>query len=91
MQLKNKYKILTLIVSTTICLIVIYLHLLSHQKTRKIYLQQTEKSITNLKKDFLKDTVNNIIFETDRLRETKYDSYKKTQNRDYGVFKKNCI
>ena len=77
MKLKNKYRTLTIIVSSIICLIVIYLHLLSHQKTQNIYLHQTEKSIINLKKDFLKDTVNNIILETDRLRETKYNSYKK--------------
>lgn len=77
MKLKNKYKINTFIVSTIICLIVIYLHLLSHQKTQKIYLQQTEKIIIDLKKDFLKDTVNNIFAEIDSLRETKYSNYKK--------------
>ena len=77
MQLKNKYRILTFIVSSIICLIVIYLHLLSHNKTQKIYLHQTEKSIIELKKDFLKDTVNNIILETDKLRETKANNYKK--------------
>ena len=77
MQLKNKYRITTFMVSSIICLIVIYLNLLSHDKTQEIYLQQTEKSIINLKKDFLKDTVNNITLEIDRLRESKYDSYKK--------------
>lgn len=74
--MKNKYKILTIIVSAIICLMVIYLHLLSHQKTQKIYLEQTEKSIVKLKKDFLKDTVNNTILEIDALRETKYINYK---------------
>jgi len=75
--LRNKYKIITFIVSTIMCLIVIYLHLLSHEKTQKIYLQQTEKTIINLKKDFLKDTVNNVFLEIDALREAKYNSYKK--------------
>lgn len=75
--MKNKYKMITFTVSAIICLIVIYLNFLSHQKTQKIYLQQTEKIIINLKKDFLKDTVNNVISEIDKLRETKYSSYKK--------------
>lgn len=61
MKLRNKHKITTFIVSSIICLIVIYLKLLSHNKTQKIYLQQREKTIIDLKKDFLKDTVNNIL------------------------------
>jgi len=75
--LKYKYKITTFIVSLTICLIVIYLHLLSHDKTQKIYVDQTEKTIINLRKDFIKDTVNNIFLEIDSLRETKNNNYKK--------------
>jgi len=70
-------------VSSIICLIVIYLIVLSHEKTRKIYLKQTEKIIINLKKDYLKDTVNNIFLEIDKLRETKYDNYKK--NTEYRL------
>lgn len=77
MKLRDKYKIITFIVSSIICLIVIYIHLLSHDKTQKIYLRQTEKTIINLKKDFLKDTVNNVFLEIDGLRETKYDHYNK--------------
>lgn len=75
--MKNKYKISTFIVSFLICLIVISLHLLSHERTQEIYLQQTENTIVSLKADFLKDTVNNIILEIDRLRETKNISYQK--------------
>lgn len=75
--LKNKYKIITFTVSAIICLIVIYLNILSHEKTQKIYLEQTEKIMIDLKKDFLKDTVNNVILEIDKLRESKSISYKK--------------
>lgn len=78
--MKNKYKIITFIVSAIICLIVIYLHLLSHKKTQKIYLQQTEKIIMDLKKDFLKNTVDNIFLEIDSLRETEYRNCKKNVN-----------
>lgn len=76
--MKNKYRITTFIISLTVCLIVIYLHLLSHKKTQKIYLQQTEKIIIDLKKDFLKNTVDNIFLEIDSLRETKYSDYKRS-------------
>ncbi|MDR7855221.1 diguanylate cyclase [Tissierella sp.] len=74
---KNKFRIITIMVSFIICLMVIYLHLLSHEMTQKIYLEQTETTIINLKKDFLKDTVNNVFLEIDTLRETKYNNYKK--------------
>ena len=76
-KLRNKYRISTIIVSCIICLVVVYLHLLSHEKTQKIYIQQTEKTIIDLKKDFLKDTVGNVILEIDNLRNSKYNSYKK--------------
>lgn len=68
---------MTFIVSSIICLIVIYLNLLSHEKTQEIYLEQTEKTIIDLKKGFLKDTVNNVFLEIDRLRESKSSNYKK--------------
>ena len=54
---------------------VIYLHLFSHQQTQKIYVNQTENIIVDLKKDFLKDTVNNVFFEIDKLRQTKDNNF----------------
>lgn len=74
---ENKYRIITLMVALVICLVVIYIHLLSHEKTQEIYLEQTEKTIVELKKDFLKDTLVNVFIEIDALRETKYNNYKK--------------
>lgn len=77
MKPKNKYRIGTLLATTIICLVVIYLNLLSHEKTQQIYLDHTKEMIINLKKDFLKDTVINLSTEIDTLRETKYNNYKK--------------
>lgn len=77
MKLKNKYRIVTFIAASIICLVVIYLHLLSHERTRMIYLEQTEKTIIDLKKTYLKDTVNNIFLEIDNLRDAKYSAYKR--------------
>lgn len=84
--MKNKYRISTFIVSFIICLIVVYLNLMSHSKTQKIYLEQSQKIIIDLKKDFLKDTVNNVILEIDNLRNTKYDNYKKNVDSRYRRF-----
>ena len=77
MKSKNKYRISTLLAATLICLVVVYLNFLSHEKTQQIYLEYTEKTIIDLKKDFIKDTVINMFTEIDGLRETKYNSYKK--------------
>lgn len=77
MNSSNKYRIGTLLAAFLICSVVIYLNFLSHEKTQQIYLEYTEKTIIDLKKDFIKDTVLNIFAEIDGLRETKYNSYKK--------------
>ena len=68
------------------CLIIIYLHLYSHEKTQEIYLEQTEAAIIDIKKDFLKDTVNNISVEIDKLRESKYANYEKNIDSRYRRF-----
>ena len=84
--MKNEYKIITFAAAILICLIVIYLNLSSHDKTQEIYLEQTEETIIYLKKDFLKDTVDNIILELDRLRETKNKSYEKNTTVRFEAF-----
>ena len=75
--MKNKYSILTIIAAIIICLVVIYLHLLSHNSTKDIFLVQTKKVIIDIKKEFLKDTIDNVFLEIDSLREAKYESYKR--------------
>ena len=59
----NKYCIITIISVVIICVLVVLLHLSSHDRTQEIYLSQTRELIVELKKDFLKDTVNNLISE----------------------------
>lgn len=77
MKWKNKYNIIAFSTVAMLCIIVIYLNLLSHKETNQIYMEQTEKTVISNKKVFLKDTVDNIFNEIDRLREAKYISYKK--------------
>lgn len=75
--MKSKYNILSFVAAIIICLVVIYLHLLSYDKTKGIFLEQTKNIVVDMKKDFLKDTVDNVFLELDMLRETKYESYRR--------------
>ncbi len=77
MSFTNKYRISALLAAILISVIVIYLNYLSHEKTQEIYLEYTEKTIMEIKKDFLKDTVTNMFTEIDELRERKHNAYKK--------------
>ena len=85
MNRKNiiKFKTPTFAVVIVISLLIIYIHLSSHNKTQQIYIGQTEKIIMDMKKDFLEDTVNNIFTEIDKLRKTKIDIYNK--NIEYRI------
>lgn len=77
MLFKNKYYTGILIAAILLSLSVIYLHLMSHQKTKEIFIEQTVETITNKKREFLKDTIDNLIVEIDRLRESKHISYRR--------------
>lgn len=85
MNKKNarKLRVTTLIVTTIISVLIIYIHISSHNKAQEIYIKQTEKIIMDMKKTFLEDTVNNIITEIDKLRKSKLQSYNK--NTDYRL------
>ncbi|SFP69869.1 diguanylate cyclase (GGDEF) domain-containing protein [Halolactibacillus halophilus] len=50
-------------------------HVVSHNETEKVYVSQIEDVALELKKDFLKDTVNNTITQIDRLRASKQEVY----------------
>ncbi|HBT19615.1 MAG TPA: diguanylate cyclase [Clostridiaceae bacterium] len=73
--MNNKYKIFTALAIVIITLGVTFLHLYSHEKTKEIYLAQTEEVILTLKKDLLSDTVNNVLLEMDQLRKGKAEVY----------------
>lgn len=53
----------------------IFINNASHEKTQEIYSAQMEEMAINLKKDYLKDTVNNLILELESLKETKRNLY----------------
>lgn len=75
--MKYKYNVLSIVASIMICLIVIYIHLMSYDKTKDIFLVQTRNIVIDMKKDFLIDTIDNVFLEIDMLRESKYESYRR--------------
>lgn len=68
---------MTIILSAIIGILIMYILITSQKNTQNIYLDQTEKTIISMKKDFLKDTINNVFMEIDELRAVKSDNYKK--------------
>ena len=69
--IRRKY---TIVLSTTIgiiCTVMACFYLFSIDKVGDIYIEKSEEAIYNIKKDFLKDTVNNLISEIDLRRAAK--------------------
>lgn len=80
-DMKIKYRITTVIIVVVICIVVICSYLLSYEKIGNIYSEQTREVIFDLRKSFLKDTVNNLIYEIEAKRETKAEHYKRIVDR----------
>lgn len=66
--------------------IINFYYLGSLNKMKDVYNDNTEEVVTNLKKTFLKDTVNNLITEIDYERELRKDHYiRDVNNRIKGL------
>jgi cell division protein YceG involved in septum cleavage len=72
---KKTYIITKVIVVIVVCLVVGYASWLSLQKVGDVYLDETERAISEIKQNFLKTTVENIIREIDVTRD---GSWKRT-------------
>lgn len=64
-----------MLISGLMTLAMIIINNASHDKTKEIYTERMQEMAINLKKDYLKDTVNNMILELDRIKETKTNLY----------------
>jgi len=82
---KYSYK-LTLTIIAIACLIIGCYFSYSHKKISSIYSLQTENAIIDLKKNFIKDTVNNIIIEIESARNISIDQCKKTADEKLFTF-----
>ncbi len=61
----------------TICVVISIFFWVSYQRINNVYQEETNLTITNMRKLFLKDTVNNIIREIAADRENKREDYKR--------------
>ncbi len=75
--IRRKYTIFLSTIISIICAVMVYFYLFSIDKVGDIYIEKSEEAIYNLKKDFLKDTVNNLISEIE-LRRAAKSSYMET-------------
>ncbi|MDF3001403.1 MAG: diguanylate cyclase, partial [Bacillota bacterium] len=70
-EIKLKYTAITIIIMGIICSATIIFFLFSLAEVGNIYIGKTEETILELKKDFIKDTVSNLITEIDNQRKIK--------------------
>ena len=75
MKKRTQYRLMSVAVAIIISLIIIVLHVASQRETQGIYTNQMEQLALNIKKDFLRDTVNNVIVEIESLHQSKRDIY----------------
>ena len=75
--IRRKYTIFLSTIIGIICTVMACFYLYSIDKVGDIYIEKSEEAIYNIKKDFLKDTVNNLISEIE-LRRTAKSSYVET-------------
>lgn len=70
-EIKLKYTAITIIIMVMICSATIFFFLFSLAEVGNIYIGKTDETILELKKDFIRDTVNNLITEINNQRKIK--------------------
>lgn len=83
--MKRKYRILTTTLIIAICLLISIYSLFTYKKIGEIYRDETRTAIINIKKSFLKNTVDNLIFEIESDRKNLAEMYKKYIVRRYDT------
>lgn len=74
-MLRRKIVIAALVIVA--CSIISYLYLISYNGIEEIYQDETQNTIIDIKKSFLKDTVSNLVHEIDANREVEAARYKR--------------
>ncbi len=74
----KRHTIASTVMIITICIVISIFFWVSYQHINDVYQEETKLSITNMRKLFLKDTVNNIIREIAADRENKREDYKRS-------------
>ncbi|NMA62237.1 MAG: diguanylate cyclase, partial [Firmicutes bacterium] len=80
---KECYKITKIVLVIVVCFVIGYASWLSFRKVGDVYLDEMELTITGIKQDFLKNTVDNLIREIDVARELEANYYERVVDRRY--------
>jgi len=83
--LNKKDRVVTTSLIIVICLLISIFYLYTYKKIGEIYQDETQNAILNIKKSFLKNTVDNLIFEIELTREYEAELYKKYIVRRYDT------
>jgi diguanylate cyclase (GGDEF)-like protein len=82
---KLQFKVGVAVIISAICLLVVSFYLFSIYEVSDVYKNETQKTILSLKKDFLKNTVNNLISEINITENTKKEYMEKLVNNTYDI------
>lgn len=83
--IKNKYRLSTITIVIAIFFIITSFYVISFYKIKGIYSSQTEKTIIDMKKTFISDTINNLIYEINSEKSNNISVYNNTLNRRYKL------
>lgn len=81
----KRHTIASTIMIIAICTIIGVFFWISYQRINEVYRDETQITITKMRKLFLKDTVNNIIQDITLDREKERDYYQKNIDKKYGT------
>lgn len=82
---RYSYRITIVALIVIICGVIGHFHFASLSKIGDIYQSEIEKTIINIKKSFLKNTVDNLIHEIETARNAEVEYYKRIVNRRYDA------
>lgn len=80
---KTSYRLISFLLIAVICISLGFVSWLSFRKVGGVYLEEMALSIQEVRQEFLKDTVDNVIREIDVIRELEVDQYVRTIDRRY--------
>lgn len=75
MDVRSKYRLITSIIVISACAMILTLSILSHKRVAAVHLEHISKMVIDQKKEFLKDTVNNVIARLKSLRDSEIDRF----------------
>ena len=86
-NLNRKYPLLSIIIASILSFVMILFYLLSINKISNIYIGETQQTVYSLKKNYLSNTVNNLISEIDIKRKSKAKFMEKFVDRTLAAIK----